>query len=170
MEQSHIVFTQVIKKPERKLIVLRGEKADEYFAYCEEVGCDIWGELLSFVGTIMEPAGYWLPKTMQNGKSRYVQGVEVPKEYSGIIPNKYDVINLPEGYYMVFQGEPYPETDNTFMIKIGELQKAIKEFNYEIYGYKLDDKMPRFQLAPLGERGYIEAIPITESAKGVFTV
>lgn len=170
MEQSHIVFTQVINKPERKLIVLRGEKATEYFEYCEEVGCDIWGELLSFVGTIMEPAGYWLPEVMQNGKSHYVQGVEVPKDYTGIIPKKYDVINLMEGYYMVFQGEPYPEDKDTFMTKIGELQKAIKEFNYEIYGYKHDDKMPRFQLAPLGKRGYIEAVPIKVNEKGVFSI
>lgn len=43
--ETRNVFIQVIKKPARKVIIKRGEKAAEYFAYCEEVGCDVWGLL-----------------------------------------------------------------------------------------------------------------------------
>ncbi len=71
MEQS-IIFTQVIKKPRRKLILKRAKTADDYFAYCEEIPCDIWGELISIKNTLSEPAGYWLSKKLQNGKSQYV--------------------------------------------------------------------------------------------------
>lgn len=169
MTKSNTIFTQVIKKPKRKLIFLPGVKAKDYFAYCEEVGCDVWGELLSFKGTLTEPAGYWLPTNMQDHSSQYVQGVEVPLDYVGTIPNSYREIILEEGYYMIFQGEPYEEDESTFMDKIRELQTAIKTFNPEMYGYRFDDKMPRFQLEPLGERGYMEGIPVKAYVKGIFT-
>ncbi|HWP97333.1 MAG TPA: AraC family transcriptional regulator [Syntrophomonadaceae bacterium] len=35
------VFVQVVDRPARKLILKRGVKADNYFDYCSEVGCDI---------------------------------------------------------------------------------------------------------------------------------
>lgn len=169
MEKSNTIFTQVIQKPRRKLIILRGKKATEYFEYCDEVGCDIWGELLSFKGTLTEPAGYWLPPSMRNGQSTYVQGVEVPLDYEGIIPDKYDVIEFDEGYYMIFQGEPYPEDESTFMVKIRELQEAIQNYQPELYGYVFDESMPKFQFEPQGERGYIEGRPVKPIKKGVFT-
>ena len=40
---AHTVFVQIIERPQRKLILKRGTKARDYFEYCEEVGCDIWG-------------------------------------------------------------------------------------------------------------------------------
>lgn len=169
MEKNQFVFTQVIKKDRRKLVCLRGNKAQEYFAYCEEVGCDIWGELLSFTDTLMEPAGYWLPQKMQAERSTYVQGIEVAVDYSGVIPQKYDIIDFPEGYYMIFQGEPYPENEAEFYTKINELQNAIKDFNFELYGFQIDDKMPRFQLEPQGKRGYIEGVPVIPIARNPFT-
>ena len=43
MENVRNVFIQQIHKPARKVIIKREKKADEYFAYCEEVGCDVWG-------------------------------------------------------------------------------------------------------------------------------
>ncbi|MBQ5334159.1 MAG: helix-turn-helix transcriptional regulator, partial [Oscillospiraceae bacterium] len=42
MENVKNVFIQVIHKPERKVIIKRGVNASDYFAYCEEVGCDVW--------------------------------------------------------------------------------------------------------------------------------
>lgn len=46
MENIQNVFIQVIRKPERKVIMKRGISAQDYFEYCEEVGCDIWGTML----------------------------------------------------------------------------------------------------------------------------
>lgn len=51
------VFVQVIERPARKVLLKRGYKADEYFAYCEEVGCDIWGMLTSVREALYEPIG-----------------------------------------------------------------------------------------------------------------
>ena len=48
MEKStKSIFVQVIERPARKLLVKRGRKAEDYFEFCEEVGCDIWGVLCS---------------------------------------------------------------------------------------------------------------------------
>lgn len=56
------VFIQVIDKPKRKVIVKRGKTATEYWKYCEEVGCDIWGVLVSMKSLCGEPVCLWLPK------------------------------------------------------------------------------------------------------------
>jgi hypothetical protein len=36
------VFVQLMHKPERKVVLKRGVHAEDYFPYCEEVGCDVW--------------------------------------------------------------------------------------------------------------------------------
>ena len=47
MKNLQSVFIQVIQKPERKVIIKRGIKAEDYFAYCDEVSCEVWGILKS---------------------------------------------------------------------------------------------------------------------------
>jgi len=60
---------------------------------------------------------------------------------------------------MVFQGPPF--VDENFGEAIGDLWQVIKSYNPEFYGFKwADEDGPRFQLEPLGERGYIEARPV----------
>ena len=38
--KAAVIFTQIIERPARKLILFRSKKATHYFEYCEEVG---WG-------------------------------------------------------------------------------------------------------------------------------
>jgi len=156
------VFVQVIERPARKLILKRGIKATHYFEYCEEVGCDIWGILCSIKEAIYEPIGMWLPENLRKpGTSVYAQGVEVPENYSGEVPEGFDIIDLPPCKMMVFQGQPYD--DEKFQEAIGELKEVMNNYNPEIYGFKwADEDGPRFQLAPMGYRGYIEARPVKE--------
>lgn len=45
MKNLQNVFIQVIHKASRKVIIKRGINAKEYFEYCDEVGCDVWGVL-----------------------------------------------------------------------------------------------------------------------------
>jgi len=60
---------------------------------------------------------------------------------------------------MVFQGEPFD--DDKFEKAIEEIWNVIKNYNPELYGFTwADQDGPRFQLAPLGYRGYIEARPV----------
>ena len=57
-----------------------------------------------------EPVWLCLPKHLiPEGTSEYVQGVEVPMDYDGQIPEGFDIIELPKCKYMMFQGEPFEE-------------------------------------------------------------
>lgn len=153
------ILVQVIEKPARKVLIKRGVKAKDYFAYCDEVGCDIWGLLLSIKSITGEPVSMWLPEQyIKPGTSTYVQGVEVPLDYSGVIPEDLDVIELPAATYLMFQGEPFEE--EFFGEAIGEVWQAIQKYNPANIGYEWDDTNPKIQLEPRGERGYIEFVAV----------
>jgi len=161
-KEKQTVFTHVIERPKRKLIMKRGINAEEYFGYCDEVGCDVWGILESIKGTTYEPAGFWLPeKLMKKGTSRYVLGVEVPEDHDGKVPEGFEMIGLEPCKVMVFTGEPYDDKD--FEDAIRDIWGAIDKFDISFYGFEwADDDAPRFQLMPVGKRGYIEARPVRE--------
>ena len=159
---AKVIFTQVVDRPARKLILKRAAKAAEYFAYCEEVGCDVWGVLTSVKEALYEPVGMWMPENLRPaGTGKYAQGVEVPASYSGHVPEGFEIIELPACKMLIFQGEPYD--DENFEEAIGELWKQTEKFNPQIYGYEwADDLAPKIQLAPQGYRGYIEGRPVRE--------
>lgn len=159
MENIKNVFIQVIKKPARKVIIKRGKTADDYFAYCEEVGCDVWGLLMSMDSLCGEPVCLWLPDSMKkSGTSTYVQGVEVDKDFEGDIPDGFDIISLPEAEYLMFQGEPFREED--YCEAITAVQQSMNNYDPSVIGYKWDKENPRIQLEPRGERGYIELMAV----------
>ncbi|HOD92255.1 MAG TPA: AraC family transcriptional regulator [Clostridia bacterium] len=157
---TNTVFVQVIERPERKLILKRAKKAEDYFSYCEEVDCEIWGLLCSIKEALYEPIGMWLPDAFRApGTSYYAQGVEVPVDYNGKVPEGLDIITLPPCKMMVFQGQPYNDED--FEEAITQLWDVMKTYKPEIYGFEwADDDAPRFQMEPQGYRGYIEGRPV----------
>lgn len=149
------IFIQVIRKPERLCIIKRGEKAEDYFAYCDEVSCDVWGILMSMDSLCGEPVSMWLPpKYKKPGTSVYVQGTEVKTDYKGIIPEGFDVIRLPEAEYIMFQGQPFNEED--YCEAIRAVQSVMNSYDPSVVGYCWDNDNPRIQLEPRGDRGYIE--------------
>ena len=159
MSEVKSVFVQVIEKPERKVIIKRGRTAKHYFDYCNEVGCDVWGLLCSMKSISGEPVCLWLPESyIKAGTSEYVQGVEVATDYSGEIPEGFDIIELPKCKYLMFRGEPFEE--ESFGDAIAQVWEAIEKYNPAIIGYKWDSSNPRIQLEPIGTRGYIELLPI----------
>ena len=159
MKETRNIFIQVIEKPARKVIIKRGIKATEYWTYCQEVGCDVWGLLTSIRSISGEPVCLWLPEHLRNPiENVYVQGVEVELDYSGIIPEGFEIIELPASTYLLFRGEPFEEDD--YEDAIGEIWNAEKKYNPEFIGYEWDESNPRIQLEPIGERGYIELVPV----------
>lgn len=159
-KNANTVFVQVVNRPERKLILKRGKKAAHYFEYCEEVGCEIWEILSGIKDALYEPIGMWMPESLRPaGTSEYAQGVEVPKDFKGSVPEGFEIITLPACQMMVFQGPPYD--DEKFEDAIGELWQIMKTYDPSLYGFQwADEDAPRFQLAPMGYRGYIEARPV----------
>jgi len=157
---TRAIFVQVVERPARKLLLKRGIKAEDYYAYCEEVGCEIWDVLCGVKEALYEPVGLWMPAHLvPAGTSRYVQGVELPLDYNESVPEGYELIDLPPCKMMVFQGEPYD--DAVFEDAIREVWKHIDRFDPTLYGYRwAPETAPRFQLAPMGYRGYIEALPV----------
>lgn len=170
MEQTAVIFTQIVERPARKLILKRAKAADDYFAYAREVGCGehnasaAWDTLTTIKEALYEPVGVWLPEGMRPaGTGIYAHGVEVPADYSGAIPEGFDVIDLKPCKLLVFQGEPYD--DSHFEEAVGLCMERIGRFNPEVYGYRYaPDLAPKMQLAPMGWRGYIELYPV-ESIK-----
>lgn len=161
-QKAAVIFTQIMERPARKLILFRSKRATHYDEYCEEVGCGIpdkpapWDILCGIKEALNEPMGIWLPDSMRpEGTGIYAHAVEVSENYSGEIPNGFDVIQLPPCKYLVFQGEPYD--DEKYCEAIGALWENIANFDPKVYGYEWDDEAaPKFQLAPMGWRGYIE--------------
>ena len=153
------VFIQVVEKPSRKVIIKRGVNATEYWSYCEEVGCDVWGLLTSIKSISGEPVCLFLPKELRNPvTNEYVQGVEVESDYNGEIPEGFDVIDLPASTFLLFRGEPFAEEN--YEAAILEIWEAETKYNPEFIGYEWDDTNPRIQLEPRGERGYMELVPV----------
>ena len=161
MENITSVFVQAVEKPPRKVIIKRGVKADNYMDYCGEVGCEVWGMLTSMVSLCGEPVCLWLPeKYREKGSSEYVQGVEVALDYSGVVPEGFDVIELPGCKYLAFQGEPFAEED--YCKAIAAVQNSMERYDPSVIGFAPDPSNPRIQLEPRGERGYIELLPVKE--------
>ncbi|MBQ3762274.1 MAG: AraC family transcriptional regulator [Clostridia bacterium] len=159
MSDIRNVFIQVVEKPSRKVIIKRGINATGYWSYCEEVGCDVWGLLTSIKSISGEPVCLFLPRELRNPvTNEYVQGVEVRRDYKGEIPEGFEVIDLPASAYLLFRGEPFAEED--YEAAIGEVWEAEKKYNPAFIGYKWDETNPRIQLEPIGERGYIELVPV----------
>lgn len=165
MKEVQNIFIQLVHKPARKVILKRGIHAEEYFTYCEEVGCDVWGLLLSMDALCGEPVCLWLPESYRKpDTSVYVQGVEVSEDYDGCIPDGFDVITLPECDYLMFQGEPFEEEN--YCQAIAAVQHAMEKYDPTIIGYAWDcHNNPRIQLEPRGERGYIELQPVAKRKK-----
>jgi AraC-like DNA-binding protein len=159
-QKSSTIFVQVVDRPARKLILKRGIQAADYYAYCEEVGCEVWDVLTGIQQALYEPIGMWLPENLRKpDTSTYAQGVELPSDYAGPVPEGFDLINLPPCKMMIFQGEPYDDAE--FEKAIGSLWESMKNYQPELYGFRwADEDGPRFQLEPQGYRGYIEGRPV----------
>lgn len=151
-------FVQVMHFPQRKLIYKPSmSKANNYFDYVKDVGCDVWGILCSIKEALYEPVGVWFPEHLRpQGCSEYVQGVEVDMNYNKELKEGFASMILPSCEMMVFQGAPFK--DEYYEEAIRYLNEEIDHYQPTLYGYEWDETSAfALQLEPLGYRGYIEA-------------
>lgn len=165
MDIATICTVTPVNRPKRKLIYLTSRYATDYLSYCEEVGCD-WEGLLNSIREKFDTAALIdLPDSLQKkGISKIAAGVEVPIDYNKALPDGYEVAELPECVMLYFQSEPYDNPDD-FGKYIGQVFKAIENYNLERYGYKYATSIaPTLNLGAEPEIGARIAIPV-ESIK-----
>lgn len=141
------------------MILRRGRAANEYWSYCEEVGCDVYELLQSVSGSLGEPMGLWLPQALRDpDTSEYVMGVEVSVDFAGPVPEHVQTVLLPPQDFLIFQGPPYDEA--AMGEAIGQVIRFADAFDPTPLGWVWSSTGLRYQLAPIGTRGYIEGRPV----------
>lgn len=161
MDTATICTVTPVNRPKRKLIYLTSRHATDYLSYCEEVGCD-WEGLLNSIREKFDTAALInLPDFLQKQSiSKIAAGIEVPIDYEKPLPEGYRVAELPECVMLYFQSEPYDNPDD-FGKYIGQVFKAIENYNFERYGYKYATSIaPTLNLGAEPEIGARIAIPV----------
>lgn len=151
----------IIRRPKRKLIFMRANKALDYWSFCEEKGCD-WEGLLNSICCRMDSAAIMeLPKALvTKGTTSCAAGVEVPYDYSGKLPEGCECIELPESDIMYFQSEPF-ENEDDFGKAIDSVSKSISSYNPKQYGFEYAlDLAPKYNFGASKEIGARQAIPV----------
>ncbi len=160
MQHTQTVFLREMDKPQRQMIIRRSASADNYWDYCNQVGCDVWGVLLSIPNALGAPMGAWLPPSLRlHATGSYVQGVEVPMNYDPLlVPQGYELMELPAQKFLEFHGQPFAEEE--YCQAIEQVQEAIEEYDPSIIGLQYDPNGLRLQMEPVGATGYIELIGV----------
>ncbi len=163
MSQTRTVTATVITKPKRKLILKRGIKAADYFAYCDEVGCDIWDELKEIPDRLDTVALVILPDFLvKPNTSKACCAVEVPLDYNAPIPEGCDIIELSEHTMLAFQGAPY-EDEDWYGGAHSEVASAVANYNPALYGYSFAyDTAPEFHYGTSAKDGCRQLVPIKQ--------
>ena len=160
-ENQRTVTVTIIEKPECKLILKRGIKSTDYFEYDAEMGCDKF-EILETIPNALEKAVYInLPPCMIiSGTSRAAAALEVPVDFAGVVPEGFEIIDLPSHLYMWFNGAPY-EDESMFGVAHEELYRAIAKYKPELYGYEYaTDSAPIFNYFASAANGVRQMIPV----------
>ena len=165
-ENQRTVTVTVVEKPVRKLILKRGIKSGGYFEFCEEIGCDAFEILETVPGALEKVVFVELPPSMiAEGTSKAAAAVEVPVDFiekNGKVPDGFDIIDLPQGVYMWFNGAPY-EDEGMFGLAHEELYRAIANYKPEVYGYEFaPDDAPHFHYGTSAATGCKELIPVKQ--------
>ncbi|MBQ8599752.1 MAG: helix-turn-helix transcriptional regulator [Oscillospiraceae bacterium] len=64
-------------------------------------------------------------------------GVRLPPDYSGDVPQPLLLMDVPEGDYIVFEHGPFDFESQCRCVE-EQIEKAMKDFDYEANGYRLD--------------------------------
>lgn len=89
------------------------------------------GQLMAFIN---EPSGRICSWGIPLAEA---YGVRLPIDYDGEIPGQMQIMDVPEGEYIVFEHGAFDfETENSGVEE--KIEKAMKEFDYSAAGYCLD--------------------------------
>ena len=164
---STVVTATVLQRPARKLVLLRAKTTQhgDYFAYCEEMGCDWEGLLGSIAEKFDAPALLTLPPNLvKSGTSNTAAGVEVPLDYAKPVPAGYDVIELPACDMLYLCGAPY-ENEDDFCKAIEIAFAAQHSYNPAPFGLAFAPELaPHFNFGACAANGAKLAMPVKKIA------
>lgn len=158
--ESNLCMITAVKREKRKLIYLPSKNAQDYFSYCEEMGCE-WEGLLNSIQEKIEPAALIeLPDFLvEDGYSKVAAGIEVPLDLDKPLPEQYKVAELEACTMLYFQSEPY-ENEEDFCEAIEGVYAAVGKYKPELYGYRLAyDIAPSFNFGADTSTGAKIAVP-----------
>lgn len=156
---SGTVTVSVVERPARKLIFLRTSSSD-YFAACEEVGCDWEGYFNSIPEKYDTAAGGRLPEFLvKPGTNGTAFFVEVPLSYNKPVLEGYEIAEIPACTYLYFNGMPFDD-QNDFCVAIGILNEAIAAYPFEKFGWRQSKNAPYLGMGAEAQTGARAAVPV----------
>lgn len=94
------------------------------------------GQIMAFIN---EPTGRLCSWGIPLAES---YGVRLPADYSGEIPKQMQIMDVPEGEYIVFEHGPFDyQTQNQAVEQ--KIEEAMKKFDYAASGFQLDTTQGR---------------------------
>ena len=166
MEQSgKDVKVYFVRIPAHKFLHIRNYKSIGYWDFWKKEslipGCDcdticglldsIPGKLDDIGGTEKDAGSGQLMAWINEPSGRICSwgiplaeayGVRLPADYVGPVPPQMQLMDVPEGDYVVFEHGPFDfETENS--IVEGKIEAAMKEMDYGSSGYQLDTAQGR---------------------------
>ena len=96
--------TYFIQKPSRTMIAKINPNPNdfhEFYTMCDKTG--VFGTLSSIKENVFGPFGCW----MNHPKPLHLVGIETEPDYSGAIPEGYEVLGIEESHYVVFHYEQH---------------------------------------------------------------
>ncbi len=150
-----------VEKPKRKLVYIPAKSANDYWSFCEEVGCDWEGLLNSIPSKMCTAAILTLPPALiLEGYGSVAAGVEVPADFEGIVPENAFICELPPCTMLEFESEK-PNSEEEFFAFLGELFKAVENFDYVSHGFKVADEIaPRFNFGSQNGKAAKLSVPV----------
>ena len=89
------------------------------------------GQIMAFIN---DPAGRVCSWGIPIAES---YGVRLPADYNGKIPEQMQIMDVPEGEYVVFEHGPFNYQDQNCNVE-EKIEEAMRNFDYEASGYSLD--------------------------------
>lgn len=167
-EQNVTICTVTIeRRPARRLMLLRSRRAEDYWTFCEEQGCDWTGLLNSIPEKLDICALVELPEDLVSpGTSAICAGVELPADYDASkTPEGYELLDLPPCDMLCFQTEPY-EDEQAFCEAIEAAQRAVERYEPKRIGYEYAfSSAPQYNYGADTEMGARLALPVRRIAK-----
>lgn len=148
--------------PAHKFIGIRNIEAKHYWHFWElqeniaGLDCDSACGLLESIPSLNGQIGGWY---YANDKKGYMYGIEVPADFSGVIPEGMECLEIPESEYIVFYHPAYVYEDIAASVMKIVNEKA-RNFEPEKAGYRWNIDNPTYERSNPENYGYAICRPV----------